>query len=159
MKIIYPGTFDPFSLGHTNITARACAMYECVIIAVSENIYKKPMFTLEQRVEMAKLAVADIRNTEVIGFKGLLVDLMQEKGVHCVLRGIRGMVDFEYELQMAQANRSMLKGYEPIFLMPGENYMALSSAFIRDLLRHGGNVSPFLPKPVNEYIKQFYDRI
>ena len=159
MKVIYPGTFDPFSLGHLDIIVRASGMYESVILAVSENIYKKPMFTLEQRVEMAKLAVADIKNAEVVGFKGLLVDLMREKMVNCVLRGIRGMVDFEYEFQMAQVNRSMLKGYEPIFLMPGESYMVLSSAFIRDLVRHGGDVSRFLPETVTRYIKPLLGKV
>ena len=155
MNVIYPGTFDPFSLGHFDLIARASVMYEKIIIAVSENIYKSPMFTLKQRTAMAKLAVAGLNNVEVTGFKGLLVNLMQERNVRYVLRGIRGMVDFEYEFQMAQVNRSLLKGYEPIFLMPGESYMVLSSAFIRDLLRHGGDVSAFLPEKVNEYIKPF----
>ncbi len=153
MKVIYPGTFDPFSLGHMDLVARAAGMYSQIIIAVSENIHKQPMFTLEQRVLMVKLAVAGIKNAEVVGFDGLLVDLMQEKGVRLVLRGIRGMVDFEYEFQIARVNRSMLDGYEPIFLMPGEQYMVLSSAIIRDVARHGGDVSRFLPDAVNVYIK------
>ena len=157
MNVIYPGTFDPFSLGHLDLVARASKMYQKIIIAVSENIHKRPMFTLEQRTDMAKLAAFEFNNVEVVGFKGLLVDLMREKDIRCILRGIRGMVDFEYEFQMAQVNRTLLNGYEPIFLMPGEKYIALSSAFIRDLLRHNGDVTAFLPKSVSEYVKPLLD--
>jgi pantetheine-phosphate adenylyltransferase len=153
MKIIYPGTFDPFSLGHLDIVSRAAEIYDNVIIAISESIRKDPMFSLEDRVKMAKMAVNGLPNVSVIGFTGLLVDTMRKHDVLHALRGIRGMMDFEYEFHMAQVNRSMLPGYEPVFLMPGEKYMVLSSSIIREVALLGGDVSGFLPKCVHEYIQ------
>jgi pantetheine-phosphate adenylyltransferase len=128
-------------------------MYEHVIIAISENVRKMPMFSLADRVKMAEMAVADIPNVSVIGFNGLLVDTMRKNNVRHALRGIRGMIDFEYEFHMAQVNRSMLPGYEPVFLMPSEKYMVLRSSIIREVVTLGGDVSGFLPKCVYEYIQ------
>ena len=158
MKVVYPGTFDPFTLGHLDLALRAQTIYGHVTVAISENLHKHPMFSLDDRIEMAKQALAGNENVSVVGFQGLLVDLMSSLGISLVLRGIRGMVDFEYEFQMAQVNRAMLPGFESIFLMPGENYMVLSSTFIRDLLRHGGDVSKFLPEPVYNYITTIQGR-
>jgi pantetheine-phosphate adenylyltransferase len=153
MNAIYPGTFDPFSLGHLDIVIRARQIYDVVTVAVSDNPRKNPMFTFEERIEMARLAVGDYGGVDVIGFTGLLVDVMRERGIKFMLRGIRGMLDFEYEFQMAQVNRSMLSEFEPIFLMPGEKYMVLSSTFIREVAALNGDVSGFLPPKVAEYIK------
>ncbi|MDR2870019.1 MAG: pantetheine-phosphate adenylyltransferase [Deferribacteraceae bacterium] len=154
MKIIYPGTFDPFSLGHLDLVERAAKMFQHVIIGVSENQRKTPRYSFADRIAMAKLAVAGIEGAEVKGFSNLLVDFMKENDSCYVLRGIRGIVDFEYEFQMAQANRSMLAGFEPVFLMPGEKYMVLSSSIIREMAFHGGDLSAFLPPAVNEYINK-----
>ncbi|MDR2401639.1 MAG: pantetheine-phosphate adenylyltransferase [Deferribacteraceae bacterium] len=153
MNIIYPGTFDPFSLGQLDIVIRARQIYDTVTVAVSDNPRKNPMFAFEERIEMARLAVDEYDGVEVIGFTGLLVDVMRERGIKFMLRGIRGMLDFEYEFQMAQVNRSMLSEFEPIFLMPGEKYMVLSSTFIREVAVLNGDVSGFLPPKVAEYIK------
>ncbi|MDR2883722.1 MAG: pantetheine-phosphate adenylyltransferase [Deferribacteraceae bacterium] len=152
MKIIYPGTFDPFSLGHLDLVSRAVEIYDHLIIAISENARKHPMFSLADRVAMAKMATKEIENVSVVGFQGLLVELMRQQDVRHVLRGIRGMVDFEYEFQMAQVNRNMLVGYEPVFLMPSEKYMVLSSTIIREVALYGGDVSNFLPQCVYDYI-------
>jgi pantetheine-phosphate adenylyltransferase len=152
MLIIYPGTFDPFSLGHRDLVIRALRLFSGVLVAVSENLQKSPLFTFEERVHMAKLSLQGIEGVEVVGFDGLLVDLMKEKGTGFVLRGIRGMVDFEFEFQMAQANRFMLPEFEPIFLMPGEKYMALSSTIIREVARHGGDVSKYVTGEVQDYM-------
>jgi pantetheine-phosphate adenylyltransferase len=159
MRIIYPGTFDPFSLGHLDLVSRAAEIYSHLIIAISENARKNPMFSLEDRVEMATMAVADIKNVSVIGFTGLLVETMRKHDIRHVLRGIRGMVDFEYEFQLAQVNRNMLAGYEPIFLMPSEKYMVLSSSIIREVSLYGGDVSHFLPDCVYEYVTKRLEKI
>jgi pantetheine-phosphate adenylyltransferase len=151
---IYPGTFDPFSLGHLDVVKRARKIYDHVTVAVSGNIQKNPMFSLEDRVEMVKIAVKNVDGVEVLGFNCLLVDVMRQRGIKHAIRGIRGMVDFEYEFQMAQVNRSMLPDFEPVFLMPGEKYMVLSSTVIRDVARHNGDLSPFLPKGVEVFIRQ-----
>jgi pantetheine-phosphate adenylyltransferase len=154
MNAIYPGTFDPFSLGHLDIVIRAKQIYDAVTVAVSDNARKNPMFSFVERIEMARLAVEELKGVEVIGFSGLLVDVMRERGIKFMLRGIRGMLDFEYEFQMAQVNRSMLSEFEPIFLMPGEKYMVLSSTFIREVAALNGDVSAFVPPKVSEYIKK-----
>lgn len=158
MKMIYPGTFDPFSLGHYDLVARAAKMCESVLVGVSENKQKKPMFSFEDRINMAKLALKDIENVSVEGFTGLLVDLMRERDILYVLRGVRGMVDFEYEFQMAQVNRMMLPGFELIFLMPGEKYMVLNSTIIRDLIRYNSDITTFVSDDVCKYIQQIKER-
>ena len=152
MKIVYPGTFDPFTLGHLDLVERAVKMFEHVIVGVSENRQKSPRFSFEDRVAMAHLAVDGIKGVEVKGFSNLLVDFMRENNVRYVLRGIRGVVDFEYEFQMAQVNRTMLADFEPVFLMPSEKYMVLSSTIIRDMEYHGGDLTAFLPPAVNQFI-------
>lgn len=152
MKVIYPGTFDPFSLGHLDIACRGARIYEQVIVAVSESSNKSPMFSFVDRINMATAAVENEEKIIVKGFSGLMVDFMAENNILHVLRGIRGMVDFDYEFQMAQANRTMFPGFEPIFLMPGPKYAALSSTFVREIIRLGGNPSRFLPEQVSKYI-------
>jgi pantetheine-phosphate adenylyltransferase len=159
MKAIYPGTFDPFSLGHLDIVIRARQIYDVVTVAVSDSPRKNPMFSFEERVEMTRLAVEELDGVDVIGFTGLLVDVMRERGIKFMLRGIRGMLDFEYEFQMAQVNRSMLSEFEPIFLMPGEKYMVLSSTFIREVASLNGDVSGFLPPKVAKYITAGYKNV
>ncbi len=153
MKIVYPGTFDPFTLGHYDLTKRASKIYSHVTVAVSDNPHKHPMFSFDDRIKMAVLALQDLDNVSVVGFDGLLVKLLADLNARLVLRGVRGLVDFEYEFQMAQVNRTLLPDFEPVFLMPGESYMVLSSTFIRDLLRHNGDVSRFVHTDVYRYIK------
>lgn len=153
MKAIYPGTFDPFSLGHWDLISRAAVLYDEVIVAVSENKRKNPMFSFEDRIHMSRLGTKGIKNATVVGFDGLLVDFMKKNEIKHIIRGIRGMIDFEYEFQMAQANRTLLSGYESIFLMPSEKYMVLNSTFIREIAALGGDVSEFLPSEVNSYLK------
>ena len=154
--IIYPGTFDPFSLGHLDLVQRALRLFPKVVVAISENAQKHPMFSFEDRIKMARLSVDGMAGVEVTGFSGLLVDLMKEYDASFVLRGIRGMVDFEFEFQMAQANRFMLPEFEPLFLMPGEKYMVLSSSIIRDVARHGGDISHYVTQKTCDYIKELY---
>jgi len=152
-KAIYPGTFDPITLGHLDIIKRACKIFDKVYLAVSENKAKKPMFSYEQRVEFAKLATKDLPKVEVIGFDGLLVDLSDKLEANTIIRGLRAVSDFEYELQMGYANASLKEELETVYLMPSLQYAFISSSIVRAILSHGGKVEHLLPKDVLNAIK------
>lgn len=142
---IYPGTFDPITLGHIDLVERASIIFERLIIAIADsNTRKVPLFTLAERLELTKEAVKDLPNVEVDTFDGLLVDYAKKKKVHLLIRGLRAYSDFEYEFQMALTNRQMAPEIETFFLMPKENYSYICSSTVREIASLGGEVEHFV---------------
>jgi len=153
-RAIYPGTFDPITVGHTDIIKRACKIFDEVIVAVAESKSKKPMFTHAERIEFAKEATREYPKVKVIGFDELLVNLCEREGVDIVIRGLRAVSDFEYELQMGYANSSLKSDLETIYLMPSLEYAFVSSSIVRAILAFEGEVEHLLPPQVYELIKR-----
>ncbi|CAA6822338.1 MAG: Phosphopantetheine adenylyltransferase (EC [uncultured Sulfurovum sp.] len=154
-RALYPGTFDPITVGHLDIIKRAYKMFDEIIIAVADSQAKKPMFSLEQRVHMAKAATMDLPNIKVIGFHKLLVDLSDELDANILVRGLRAVSDFEYELQMGYANASLKKDLETVFLMPSLEYGYVSSSVVRSILPFNGKVDHLLHPTVHKMIKEY----
>ncbi len=154
-KAIYPGTFDPITVGHLDIIKRAYSMFDEIIIAVADSSAKKPMFTLEQRVDMVKASTSDMGQIKVIGFNKLLVDLSDDMDANILVRGLRAVSDFEYELQMGYANASLKKELETIFLMPSLEYGYVSSSVVRSILPFNGKVEHLLHPTVHKMIKEY----
>ena len=155
MKIaIYPGTFDPVTNGHIDILERALKLFDKVIITIARNTAKNPLFTEEERITLLQRATKHFKNVEVDSFEGLLVEYVEKRGAISVVRGLRAMTDFEYELQMALMNRKLDETMETIFLMPNEKYTYLSSNFVREIARLGGDVSKFVPPVVLKALRQ-----
>jgi len=154
MKAIYPGTFDPMTNGHLDIVERGVSMFDKLIIGVAESRGKKPMFTIQERLEMVKESVKHLENVEVKPFSNLLVHFMQNEGANVILRGLRVVSDFEYELQLALMNRKLYKECETVFLMPNKRYIFLSSSMIREIALLGGDVCELVPPPVKKYIEK-----
>ncbi|WP_333686812.1 pantetheine-phosphate adenylyltransferase [Methylococcus capsulatus] len=142
---IYPGTFDPITLGHVDLVCRASRIFDRIILAVAESKAKTPLFDFTERLKLAREAVAGMSNVEVVGFNSLLVDCARTHGATVILRGLRAVSDFEFEFQMAGMNRSLGPEIETIFLTPGESYAFLSSSVIREIAKFGGDVSAFVP--------------
>jgi pantetheine-phosphate adenylyltransferase len=155
---VYPGTFDPITLGHEDQVRRAARLFDRVILAVADSRAKRPFFTLDERVAMARDVLADVPNIEVEGFSGLLMRFVQERQAHVVVRGLRAISDFEYEFQLAGMNRGLYPEVETVFLTPGERFMFISSTIVREISVLGGDVSKFVPtsvaKRLTEKIKQ-----
>jgi pantetheine-phosphate adenylyltransferase len=155
MKIaIYPGTFDPVTNGHIDILERALTLFDKVIITVARNTAKNPLFTEEERITLLRQVTKHYKNVEVASFDGLLVEYVKRRNAVAVVRGLRAMTDFEYELQMALMNRKLDEKMETVFLMPNEKYTYLSSNFVREIARLGGNVSNFVPPVVLKALQQ-----
>ncbi len=153
---IYPGTFDPATLGHLDLISRAAKLFDEVIVGVAENRDKTPLFTLDERVEMLKQAADGLDNVRVIGFNNLLIDCAREYNADTILRGLRAVSDFEYEFQLAAMNRHLDPGIETTFLTPSENYAFLSSTLIKEVASLGGDVTEFVPPQVNKALKMAY---
>ena len=147
-RIIYPGTFDPITKGHTDLIERASNLFASIVVAVADNSKKNPMFSLNERVEMAKEVVADYPNVEVIGFNTLLTDFAKEVKANIILRGLRAVSDFEYEFQLASMNRHLSPTIETVFLTPSETYSYISSTLVREIATLGGNITPFVHESV-----------
>jgi len=156
MIALYPGTFDPITNGHVDIAERGAKLFDKLILAVSENPKKKTEFTLEQRVEMAKEALAGYDNIEVVSFSCLLIKFMKEVNAGVVIRGLRAVGDFEFEFQLALMNRKMDPNFETVFLMPNKQYIFVSSSIVKEVAALFGDVSPFVPECVNERIIKHY---
>ena len=150
---VYPGTFDPITLGHEDLARRASRLFDKVILAVADSRAKKPFFTLDERVAMAKDILGDLKNVEVVGFSGLLMKFVQDRGARVVVRGLRAVSDFEYEFQLAGMNRGMYPDVETVFLTPGEQFMFISATIVREISVLGGDTSKFVPKLVGERLK------
>ena len=147
---IYPGTFDPITNGHLDIISRASKLYHEVIVAVAVNRNKTPLFTLDERVELARLVTPDFTNVRVIGFDNLLVDCAEQQGANVIVRGLRAVSDFEYEFQLAGMNRRLAPQLETMFLTPAEQYEFISSTMIREIAMLKGDVSCFVPVIVHQ---------
>ena len=144
IKAVYPGTFDPITLGHEDLTRRASKMFDSVILAVADSRSKKPLFTLDERVALARETFKDIENVEVMGFSGLLMNFVQKHDARVVLRGVRAVSDFDYEFQLAGMNRQLYPDVETIFLTPGEQYAYVSATLVREISIMGGDVTKFV---------------
>jgi len=152
---IYPGTFDPITKGHSDLVKRAAPLFERIIIGVAENPGKGPGFSHAERIELAKLALADVApNVEVRGYSSLLAHFVAEVGGGVVLRGLRAVSDFEYEFQMASMNRHLMPDVETLFLTPAEKYGFISSSLVREIARLGGDVSGFVHPSVADALKK-----
>lgn len=142
--IIYPGTFDPITHGHTNLIERAARLFDKVVIAIAQSKKKSPLFDFSERVALVEAATAHIPNIEVCGFSGLIVDLAREHAASAILRGVRSMSDFDYELQMAGMNTAMHPDFETVFLTPANAYSFISSTLVREIASMQGDVSGFV---------------
>jgi pantetheine-phosphate adenylyltransferase len=151
---IYPGSFDPITLGHLDLIARCSGIVDKLIVAILRNENKQPLFTVEERTEMLKEVIVAYPNVEVDSFDGLLVEYAAEKQASVILRGIRAISDYEYELQMTLMNRRLRPDIETIFMMAGEAYSFISSRLVKEVIRLGGNISGLVPPTVERRLKQ-----
>ncbi len=150
---IYPGTFDPITNGHTDLVHRAVRIFDRVIVAIAANPGKGPVFTLEERTTLARKALSGLSNVEVCGFDTLLVDFVQARGAHVILRGLRAVSDFEHEIQLASINRRLAAEVETLFLTPAEQYTYISSGLVREIASLGGDVSGFVHPEVEHALR------
>ena len=151
---IYPGTFDPLTLGHEDLVRRASRLFGEVVVAVADSRSKRPFFTLEERVDMARELLSAYSNVRVEGFDGLLMDFLRRQDARIILRGLRAVSDFEYEFQMAGMNRSLNPDVETVFLTPAEKYQFISATMVREIAVLGGDVSKFVQPKVLERLRQ-----
>ncbi len=153
---IYPGTFDPITYGHIDVVQRAALLFPRLIILVARNTSKAPLFTDDERIRMIREIFRNRRSITVDGFDGLLVDYARQKKASVIVRGLRAVSDFEIEFQMALTNRKLAPELETVFLVPRENYSYLNSTIVREIARLGGDVSDFVPKSVQRYLRAKY---
>jgi pantetheine-phosphate adenylyltransferase len=154
LKVVYPGTFDPFTRGHEDVVRRAAATFDRVILGIAASEAKRPFFTIDERIAMAREVLRDYRNVEVLGFSSLLMDFVHAQGARVVLRGLRAVSDFEYEFQMAGMNRNLHPNVETLFITPDEKYMFVSATIVREIARFGGDVSQFVHPVVAARLKE-----
>jgi pantetheine-phosphate adenylyltransferase len=155
---VYPGTFDPITNGHSDLVYRAAKMFDRVILAIAHNPEKSPLFTLDERIELANKALNATANIEIIGFSGLLIDFARECEAGVVLRGLRAVSDFEYEFQLASMNRKLDSSIETVFLTPSENHTFVSASLVKEIARYGGDVSQFVHSDVYSALKAKYGK-
>ena len=159
-KAVYPGSFDPVTFGHLDIIERSARMSDHLIIGVLNNYSKTPLFSVEERVKMLKSLTKDLPNVEVIAFGGLLVDFVRANQADAVIRGLRAVTDFEYELQIAQTNRVMAPEIDTVFLTTNLKYSYLSSSIVKEIASYGGEINTFVPPCVAERVmKKMEDRM
>lgn len=154
LTAVYPGTFDPMTLGHEDLIRRACCLFERLIVAVAAGHHKRTMFSVEERLEMATELSAAYPNVEVVAFRGLLRDFVVERQGKVVVRGLRAVSDFEYEFQMAGMNRQLMPEVETVFLTPSDHYQFVSGTFVREIATLGGDVSKFVSPSVLKRLSQ-----
>ena len=157
MKILYPGTFDPLTNGHLDLIERSQKLFGNVVVAVLENINKKPTFELSKRIEQITNSINHLSNVEVISYNGLTVDCANELKADLILRGLRSMSDFEYELQISHTNRSLNKNIETIFLSTDTNFSFLSSSLVKEVAKFKGEIKHMVPPIVEKDLKEYFD--
>lgn len=148
LTAVYPGTFDPLTRGHEDILRRAARLFPKVVLAVASAHHKKTLFNLTERLDMARTALADVPQVQVVAFEGLLSSFVRAQGAGVVVRGIRAVSDYDYEFQMAGMNRQLMPEVETVFLVPGEAYQFVSGTFVREIAMLGGDVSAFVSEGV-----------
>ncbi|HHF6538341.1 TPA: pantetheine-phosphate adenylyltransferase [Haemophilus influenzae] len=152
-SVIYPGTFDPITNGHLDIIERSAVIFPRVLVAVANSPSKKPLFSLEERVELVRQSVVHLSNVEVFGFSDLLANVIKQHNISAIIRGVRTTTDFEYELQLAALNRLLTKGVDSLFFPPAEKWAFVSSSIVREIYLHGGDVAELVPVPVFNALK------
>lgn len=152
--VVYPGSFDPVTLGHLDLIKRALTIFDRVVVAVADNSEKKPIFSREERLGILREITRNTPGIEIDYFSGLLVDYLKKKGIQTVLRGLRAVSDFDYEFQMVLTNRRLAPGIETVFLMPQEDYFFLSSSLIKEIAYLGADLSAFVPQAVEKKLKE-----
>ena len=152
-SVIYPGTFDPITNGHLDIIERSAVIFPRVLVAVANSPSKKPLFSLDERVELVRQSVAHLSNVEVLGFSDLLANVIKQHNISANIRGVRTTTDFEYELQLASLNRLLTKGVDSLFFPPAEKWAFVSSTIVREIYLHGGDVAELVPVPVFNALK------
>jgi len=155
---IYAGTFDPLTFGHVDLVERSAEIFDRLILAIAASSPKETLFSMEERVAMAREVVRHMLNVEICTFDGLLVDYARSKGVRVLIRGLRAYSDFEYEFQMALTNRKLAPEIETLFMMPKENHSYVSSSTVKRVAQLGGNTSDFVPKPVRKALESRFRR-
>ena len=156
MKIgaMYPGTFDPITRGHEDLIRRCVRLFDRVVIAIASNPKKAPLFTLDERVALAKEVLVDLPEVSITGYTGLTVEFARANGFKAIIRGLRAISDFEYEFQLAMMNRHLIDGVETVFLTPSEHHTFISSSLVREIAEFGGDVGAFVHPVVAERLKQ-----
>ena len=156
MKILYPGTFDPLTNGHIDLIERAQKLFGTVVVAVLENTSKTPTFNLDKRILQIKNALSHLSNVHIISYSGLTVDCAKELNANLILRGLRAMSDFEYELQIAHTNKSLNNDIETIFLSTNTNFSFLSSSLVKEVAKFGGEINHMVPPSVEKDLKEYF---
>jgi pantetheine-phosphate adenylyltransferase len=156
---VYPGTFDPITNGHSDLVQRAAGLFDRVIVGIAANPSKTPLFDLDHRVAMAERVLCQFKNVEVCGFSDLLVDFVREKNAKVILRGLRAVSDFEYEMQLASMNRHLDNTLETVFMTPSEETSFISASLVKEIALHGGDVSPFVHNEIMEALNSIKNKI
>jgi pantetheine-phosphate adenylyltransferase len=151
---IYPGTFDPVTLGHVDLVERGFRMFDRIVVAVADSRTKSPMFTLEERVAMFQDAVSSLGDVSVVPFDKLTVHFAQDHDACAIIRGLRAVSDFDYEFQLAWMNRKLVEEVETVFLCPNEKYSFVNSTLVKEIARLGGDFTEFVPRPVVKALRQ-----
>jgi pantetheine-phosphate adenylyltransferase len=154
IRAVYPGTFDPLTRGHEDLVRRAATLFESLVLGIADSKAKRPFFSLEERIAMAREVLGGVKNLEVVGFSGLLTEFVRKQGARVVLRGLRAVSDFEYEFQLAGMNRSLYPEMETMFLTPSQQHMFTSATLVREIAALGGDVSEFVHPLVAKRLKQ-----
>ena len=154
---VYPGTFDPLTNGHIDLVRRAAPLFDRLIIGIAENPGKGPNFSLDERIGLARTALAEVSGVEVVGYRNLLAEFVRELGAGVILRGLRAVSDFEYEFQLASMNRHLIPEVETLFLTPAEQWSFISSSLVREVARLGGDISNFVHPAVAQALKCKYE--
>lgn len=154
IRAVYPGTFDPLTRGHEDLVRRGSTLFETLIIGVADSRAKKPFFTLQERVEIAREVLFDLKNVEVVGFSGLLIEFARTHEARVIMRGLRAVSDFEYEFQLAGMNRNLHPEIETVFMTPFEQHMFISATLVREIATLGGDVSKFVHPLVRERLQR-----
>ena len=144
IKAVYPGTFDPLTRGHEDLVRRASRLFDSLVLGIADSRTKRTFFTLQERIDIAREVLADVKNLKVVGFTGLLTEFVRQQDARVVLRGLRAVSDFEYEFQLAGMNRALNPDFETVFLTPGEQHMFISATLVREIATLGGDVSKFV---------------